>query len=310
MTTLRLIFMGSPDFSVPVLTALIDAGHEVVCVYAQPPRPAGRGQKERPGPVHAAALERGLDVRTPTSFKNPKTVAEFEALNADVAVVVAYGLILPKPILGAPKLGCINVHASLLPRWRGAAPIHRAIMAGDETSGVCIMQMDAGLDTGPVLLRQETPITNQTTASELHDRLSALGAKLIVPALAGLADGSLTAEAQLDQGVTYASKLEKAEGALDWTRSAQELDRKVRAFNPWPGVWFDHAGEKIKVLAATLESPPVSGDVPGTVLDEQLMVACGSGALRPTRLQRPGRQKLGLKEFLRGFPLNKGTQLS
>jgi len=309
MTTLRLIFMGSPDFSVPVLTALIDAGHEVVCVYAQPPRPAGRGQKERPGPVHAAALERGLDVRTPTSFKNPETVAEFEALNADVAVVVAYGLILPKPILGAPKLGCINVHASLLPRWRGAAPIHRAIMAGDETSGVCIMQMDAGLDTGPVLLRQETPITNQTTASELHDRLSTLGAKLVVPALAGLADGSLTAEAQLDQGVTYASKLEKAEGALDWTRSAQELDRKVRAFNPWPGVWFDHAGEKIKVLAATLESPPVSGGVPGTVLDEQLMVACGSGALRPTRLQRPGRQKLDLEEFLRGFPVNKGTRL-
>ena len=310
MTALRLIFMGSPDFSVPVLTALIDAGHEVACVYAQPPRPAGRGQKERPGPVHTAALERGLDVRTPTSFKNPETVAEFEALNADVAVVVAYGLILPKPILDAPKLGCVNVHASLLPRWRGAAPIHRAIMAGDEASGVCIMQMDEGLDTGPVLLRQETPITDQTTASELHDRLSALGAQLIVPALEGLADGSLNAETQPDQGVTYARKLEKAEGALDWTRSAQELDRKVRAFNPWPGVWFEHAGERIKVLAATLETPPVSNEPPGTLLDDQLMVACGSQALRPTRLQRPGRQKLDLKEFLRGFPLDQGIRLS
>jgi len=309
MTALRIIFMGSPEFSVPVLSSLIEAGHDIVCVYTQPPRPAGRGQKERPCPVHAAALEHGLEVRTPKTFKDSGAVNQFQALNADVAVVVAYGLILPEPILHAPKLGCINIHASLLPRWRGAAPIHRAILAGDKTSGVCIMQMDKGLDTGPVLLREETPITATTTASELHDRLAALGAKLIVPALDGLVDGRLVAHPQPDQGVTYASKLEKSEGALDWNLNAQELERKIRAFNPWPGTWFEHHGEKIKVLAAVLETSPDSNAQPGTVVDEELLIACGTGALRPTHLQRPGRQKLALKEFLRGMPLDKGTRL-
>ena len=310
MTALRIIFMGSPDFSVPVLSALIDAGHEIVCVYAQPPRPAGRGQKEHPCPVHAAALERGLEVRTPTSFKDPETITRFQALDADVAVVVAYGLILPETILKATRLGCVNIHASLLPRWRGAAPIHRAILAGDETSGVCIMQMDAGLDTGPVLMREEIPISGNTTATDLHDRLAKLGAKLIIPALEGLANGSLVAQPQPDRGVTYANKLEKSEGALDWTRSAEELERKIRAFNPWPGTWFEYEGEKIKVLTAIFETPPVGNQPPGTVLDTNLLIACGSGALRPTQLQRPGKQKLKAKEFLRGFPLDKGARLA
>jgi len=309
MTSLKTVFMGSPDFSVPVLAALIDAGHDIVCVYSQPPRPAGRGQKERPCPVHAYALEQGLEVRTPPSFKDPDAIAGFQALNADVAVVVAYGLILPKPVLDAPKRGCINVHASLLPRWRGAAPIHRAILAGDEISGVCIMQMDEGLDTGPVLICEETPVTSEITASELHDRLSRLGARLIIPALEGLSDGTLAAQPQPDQGVEYAHKLEKSEGALDWNLSATELERKVRAFNPWPGVWFEHGGEKIKILGAVVENSSLSGELPGTVLDDQLLIACGLGALRPTRLQRPGKQKLELGDFLRGFPLEKGIRL-
>ncbi len=309
MTSLKTVFMGSPEFSVPVLAALIDAGHDIVCVYAQPPRPAGRGQKEHPCPVHAYALEHGLEVRIPTSFKAPETIIDFQALKADIAVVVAYGLILPKPVLEAPNKGCVNVHASLLPRWRGAAPIHRAILAGDNLSGVCIMQMDEGLDTGPVLLREETPITGTTTASELHDRLSILGARLIVPALEGLVDGTVTPQPQPDQGITYAHKLVKSEGAMDWNRSAVELERKVRAFNPWPGVWFDCQGEKIKVLSAVAETPATPSDQPGTIVDEKLLIACGTGAIRPTCLQRPGKQKLNVEDFLRGFPLGKGTRL-
>ncbi len=309
MTSLKTVFMGSPEFSVPVLAALIDAGHEIVCVYTQPPRPAGRGQKQRPCPVHAFALEQGLDVRTPTSFKTPEAIAEFQALKADIAVVVAYGLILPKPVLEAPNEGCVNVHASLLPRWRGAAAIHRAIVAGDSASGVCIMQMDEGLDTGPVLLREETPITETTTASELHNRLSVLGAKLIVPALEGLVDGNVTPQPQSDQGITYAHKLEKSDGELDWSQSAAELERKIRAFNPWPGAWFEHQGEKFKVLSAITEPRATSYDQPGTVVDDKLLIACGSGAIRPTSLQRPGKQKLDAEDFLRGFPLRQGTRL-
>jgi len=310
MTSLRIIFMGSPDFSVPVLSALIDAGHEIAAVYSQPPRPAGRGQNERPCPVHAFALKHGLDVRTPASFKSPEAIEPFQALGADVAVVVAYGLILPKAILDAPKLGCVNVHASLLPRWRGAAPIHRAILAGDEVSGVCIMQMDVGLDTGPVLLRKETPITSDTTATDLHDRLAELGAELVIPALAGLSDGTLEATAQPDSGITYAKKLEKSEGLLDWRQSASDLERKVRAFNPWPGVWFERNGERIKVLSATIES--VSGDErnPGKVLDDELLISCGRDALRPTCLQRPGKKQLDLTDFLRGYAIVAGDKLA
>jgi methionyl-tRNA formyltransferase len=308
MTGLRIIFMGSPDFSVPVLGALVDAGHEIVCVYAQPPRPAGRGQKERPCAVHAHAEGLGLEVRTPQSFKTSDTVQEFQALNADVSVVVAYGLILPKPVLDAPRLGCVNVHASLLPRWRGAAPIHRAILAGDEVSGVCIMQMEEGLDTGPVLLREETPITNDTTASDLHDRLSEMGAGLINPALQGLAAGTLVPEPQPDEGVTYAKKLKKSEGALDWNLSALELHRKIRAFTPWPGVWFGHQGEKIKILDAEPVARSGQGAA-GTVLDDDLSISCGDGALRPVRLQRPGKRAMERSEFLRGYPLTRGTVL-
>jgi methionyl-tRNA formyltransferase len=310
MTTLRLVFMGSPEFSVPVLAALNDAGHDVVAVYSQPPRPAGRGQKERRCAVHDYALEQGISVYTPKSFKEEGAVEQFQNLNADAAIVVAYGLILPSTILDAPKYGCINVHASLLPRWRGAAPIHRAILAGDDKSGVCIMQMDEGLDTGPVLLREETPITERTTVSVLHDRLSELGAALINPALDGLIGGTLAAENQPGDGVTYAHKLEKSEGLLDWSNSAEELERKIRAFIPWPGVWFEHDGERIKILSAEIINNDGAFGSPGTVLDDQFTIACGTGSLRPTCLQRPGKQKLILSEFLRGYPVNKGLQLT
>jgi methionyl-tRNA formyltransferase len=308
-TALRIVFMGSPDFSVPALAALLDAGHNVIAVYSQPPRPAGRGQKERRCPVHDFALSRNIDVRTPKSFREPGVIDEFQDLNADIAVVVAYGLILPKAVLEAPKLGCINVHASLLPRWRGAAPIQRAIAEGDSKTGVCIMQMDEGLDTGPVLLKKEIPITAGTTASDLHDMLSELGAALINPALQGLAQGTLESTPQPDQGVTYASKLDKAEGRLNWGLDAAQLERKIRAFTPWPGVWFDLNGERIKVFAAKI-IPSTPPDIePGTTIDEQLTIACASDALRPTCLQRPGKQKLALEDFLRGHPVPKGMKI-
>lgn len=308
MTALRIVFMGSPGFSVPVLSALVDAGHEIICVYTQPPRPAGRGQKERPCPVHAYALEQGFQVRTPKSLKNSiGALAEFEALDADLGVVVAYGLILPPAVLDAPEFGCINAHASLLPRWRGAAPIQRAILAGDTFSGVCIMQMDEGLDTGGVLLREETPITAETTASDLHDRLAAISARLCVDAVSGLADGNLNAVAQPEDGVTYASKLEKSEGLLDWSESAVSLERQVRALNPWPGVWFEYAGERIRVLTAECVDSDVDGAAPGTILDDNLLIACGEGALRPTRLQRPGKKPVAVDDFLRGYEAPAGT---
>lgn len=307
MPALRIIFMGSPDFSVPVLAALIDAGHEVVRVYSQPPRPAGRGQKERPCPVHAHAAERGIDVRTPKTLRDEQASDDFEALQADVCVVVAYGLILPKRVLDAPRLGCVNVHASLLPRWRGAAPIHRAILAGDDKSGVCIMRMEEGLDTGPVLLRDEIPLTPGIRASDLHDQLSHMGARLILPALDGLADGSLDAVAQAEEGVTYAAKLEKAEGRIDWRDGADAIERKIRAFDPWPGVSFKHGGEVIKVRGAEL-LPGAAGN-PGVLLDDDLLIACGSGAVRPVELQRPGKRWMARDDFLRGFPLARGTVL-
>ena len=308
MTALDLIFMGSPDFSIPALQALLDAGHRVKCVYAQPPRPANRGHKETPCPVHAFALEKGLPVRTPKSLKDPAEQAAFAELNADAAVVVAYGLILPQAVLDAPRLGCLNIHASLLPRWRGAAPIQRAIQAGDDETGVTIMQMDAGLDTGAMLLTGKLPITDATTAGVLHDDLSALGAKLIVTALEGLQAGTLDATPQPEAGVTYAAKLDKAEGRLDWTKPAAELARTVRAFTPWPGTWFEAGKERIKVLAAEA----VDGDdaaQPGTVLDDRATIQCGEGALRPTRLQRPGKGAMDAGDFLRGFDLSKGTRV-
>ncbi len=306
---MRVIFMGSPDFSVPILSGLIDAGHDIVCVYAQPPRPAGRGHKETPCPVHAVALEKNLTVRTPKSLKDSAEQKEFAELKADIAVVAAYGLILPKEILEAPRLGCVNVHASLLPRWRGAAPIHRAILAGDSETGVTIMQMDEGLDTGAMLMAERVAITPETTAEMLHDQLAEMGATMITGALRELEAGNATPVPQPEDGVTYAKKLERGEGCLDWRKPALELERAVRAFHPWPGTWFELPGAdknaRVKVLAAHVADG--TGQKPGTVIDDKLTVACGEGALRLDRLQREGKGAMSADEFLRGNALAAGT---
>jgi methionyl-tRNA formyltransferase len=303
---LRLAFMGTPDFAVPILQALISAGHDVVAVYTQPPRPAGRGHREQPSPVQRAAEAAGIPVHAPAKLDAAEQ-EKFRALGLDAAVVAAYGLILPKPVLEAPRLGCLNVHASLLPRWRGAAPIQRAILAGDKETGVTIMQMDEGLDTGPILLAESVPIGRETTAASLHDALSVLGARLIVRALSARAEGTLVPRPQPLDGVTYAKKLSRDEGRLDWSKPAVELERAVRALNPVPGVWFERAGERIKVLAAAVVDRR-SGS-PGTVLDGALTVACGAGALRLTKLQRAGRAAVDAEAFLRGYALPPGTQL-
>ncbi|MCA0872705.1 methionyl-tRNA formyltransferase [Seohaeicola saemankumensis] len=301
---MRIIFMGTPDFSVPVLDALVDAGHDIACVYCQPPRPAGRGKKDRPTPVHARAAALGLDVRHPVSLKSPDEQVAFTAQGADVAVVVAYGLILPQPVLDAPRHGCLNIHASLLPRWRGAAPIHRAIMSGDAETGICIMQMEAGLDTGPVLLRETTPIGTDETTGQLHDRLSQMGAALIVRALDQL--GALTPEPQPDTGVTYASKIDKAEAKIDWTRPAIDIDRQIRGLSPFPGAWTEIDGTRVKLLGSTLAE---GSGPPGAVLDAALTIACGAGAISPTRLQRAGKGAQDRATFLRGWPVAQGTRL-
>lgn len=301
---MRIVFMGTPDFSVPVLEALVDVGHEIVGVYSQPPRPAGRGKRDRPSPVHARAEALGLDVRTPVSLRPAAVQADFAALGAEVAVVVAYGLILPQAVLDTPKLGCLNIHASLLPRWRGAAPIHRAIMAGDAKTGVCIMQMEAGLDTGPVLLRREIDIAPEETTAILHDRLSALGATAIVEALEGLE--TLVAQPQHDEGVTYADKIDKAEARIDWTAPAVEIDRLIRGLSPFPGAWFEHGSARIKVLGSRLAEG--SGG-PGQLLDDRLTIACGEGAVQLTRLQRAGKGAQDAAEFQRGAGLAVGSVL-
>ncbi|NOC94071.1 methionyl-tRNA formyltransferase [Ruegeria sp. HKCCD6604] len=302
---MRVVFMGTPDFSVPVLDALVEAGHEIAAVYCQPPRPAGRGKKDRPTPVHARAQALGLDVRHPTSLKPAEEQDSFAALNADVAVVVAYGLILPQPILDAPAHGCLNIHASLLPRWRGAAPIHRAIMAGDAQTGVCIMQMEAGLDTGPVLLRQATDIGPEETTAELHDRLSAMGAALIVEALAKLP--GLTPDPQPEIGVTYAAKIDKSEARVDWSRPAVEVDRQIRGLSPFPGAWTEIEGNRVKFLASRLAQ---GKGAPGEVLNGDLYVACGQGAIELLRLQRAGKGAQDKETFLRGWPIPIGTRMS
>jgi methionyl-tRNA formyltransferase len=301
---MRLIFMGTPEFSVAALDALHAAGHEIVCVYTQPPRPAGRGKKDRPSPVHAQAVALGLPVRHPASLRSAEAQGDFAGLNADLAVVVAYGLILPQAILDAPKRGCLNIHASLLPRWRGAAPIHRAIMAGDTETGVCIMQMEAGLDTGPVLMRQATPIAPTETTADLHDRLAGIGADLVVRTLADLT--RLTPEAQPETGVTYAHKIDKAEAAIDWTQPAAQVDRQIRGLSPFPGAWFDHDGVRVKALASVLAE---GSGAPGAVLDDALGIACGDGAVRLTRLQRAGKAAQDANVFLRGNAMPKGTVL-
>jgi methionyl-tRNA formyltransferase len=307
MTKLRLAFMGTPDFAVPSLQALIGAGHDVAAVYCQPPRPAGRGHRPLPSAVQQAAEARGIAVRTPTRL-DAEAAAGFAALALDVAVVVAYGLILPQAVLAAPRLGCLNIHASLLPRWRGAAPIQRAILAGDGETGITIMQMEEGLDTGPMVLQQAVPIGPQTTAQQLHDTLAALGARLVLDALDSVAQGSVPAKPQPPVGVTYAKKLRREEGALDWRQPAAQLERVVRAFDPWPGAWLERRSERIKVLAAEIATPK-DGAVTGTVLDDRLAIQCGTGALRLLRLQRPGRAAQDVEAFLRGFAIVAGTVL-
>lgn len=300
---MRLIFMGTPDFSVPVLEALVDAGHDIAAVYSQPPRPAGRGKKDRPSPVQARAEALGLPVRHPVSLKGEEAQAEFAALNADVAVVVAYGLILPQVVLDEPKRGCLNIHASLLPRWRGAAPIHRAIMAGDAETGVCIMQMEAGLDTGPVLLRRETPIEADETTGALHDRLSALGAEAIVLALAQLQD--LTPVIQPEEGVTYAAKIDKSEAKVDWTAQATHINRQILGLSPFPGAWTMAGGKRLKLLESRIA---LRRGAPGTVL-EGLTVACGAGAVETTRVQPEGKGAMNTKDWLLGARIAPGTVL-
>lgn len=298
---MRLIFMGTPDFAVPTLNALVAAGHDVCAVYSQPPRPANRGKKLTPGAVHQRAEELGLEVRTPVSLKTAEAQAEFAALNAQVAVVAAYGLILPQAILDAPTHGCLNVHGSLLPRWRGAAPVQRAILAGDKETGVCIMQMEAGLDTGPVRLVGRTAVGDKT-AGELTAELAELGAELMVKILGDLS--AYPAVAQPNEGVTYAAKIDKAESRLDFSAAADEVARKVRAFNPVPGAWFQYAGERYKVLKAEIVD---SQGIAATVLDDRLTIACAVGALRATMIQKAGKPAMSAEDLLRGHTIASGT---
>lgn len=300
---MRIIFMGTPEFAVPTLDALVATGHDVVAAYSQPPRRGNRG-KVAPSPVHARAEALGIEVRTPLSFrKEPGAIEAFAALDADVAVVAAYGLILPQAVLDAPRVGCLNVHGSLLPRWRGAAPIQRAILAGDAETGVGIMQMEAGLDTGPVRLEGRTPVDGKT-AGELAAELSAMGARLMVEVLSDM--DAHPPVPQPDEGVTYAAKIDKAEARLDFSRSALDVERQVRAFNPAPGAFFEVVGERVRVHAAEVVAERGDG---GRVLDDAMTIACGEGAIRPTLVQRAGRGVMTAAELLRGFPIPAGTQL-
>ncbi|HUF56269.1 MAG TPA: methionyl-tRNA formyltransferase [Thermohalobaculum sp.] len=302
---MRLAFLGTPDFAVPTLRRLAER-HVVARVYTQPARPAGRGKASRPSPVARAAEELGLAVETPESFRDPAVLGTFEALAPDLAVVVAYGQILPARALDVPRLGAINLHASLLPRWRGAAPIQRAIIAGDTETGVCAMQMTPPLDAGPVYARAATPIGPEDTAGTLHDRLSTLGADLMAGTVEALAEGRAEATPQPEQGVTYAAKIEKAEARLDWTRPGAELARLVRGLSPFPGAWTTIAGQRVKLLMAHADD---GVGPPGSTLDDRLLVACGDGALRPTRLQREGRAPQAAADFLNGLAVPAGTRL-
>lgn len=304
---MRVVFMGTPDFAVPALKAAASR-HTVVGVYCQPPRPAGRGQSIRPSPVQSVADRLGLTVYCPVSLRTPEAIKDFAALKADIAVVAAYGLILPQPILDIPALGCINIHGSLLPRWRGAAPIHRAIMAGDTETGITIMQMEAGLDTGPMLLKQAVPITDTTTTGVLHDTLAAVGANLILQALEGLEKKALPATAQPENGVTYADKVSKAEAHIVWDRPCSGVVRHINSLSPFPGAWFEHAGTRVKVLAAEPVEMPTNHP-PGTILDDHFTIACARGAVRLLSLQRAGKAAMDAEAFHRGFPVAPGTLL-
>jgi methionyl-tRNA formyltransferase len=305
--TLRLAFMGSPTFALPTLEALIEAGHEIVCVYSQPPRPAGRGKQQRLTPVHAFAAARGIEVRTPKSLKKLPEQDSFAALNLDLAIVVAYGLILPKAILDAPKRGALNLHGSLLPRWRGAAPIQRALMAGDEITGVQVMRMEEGLDTGAVLATAKTPIEFDDTMQTLHDRLSVLGASLMRDTLAKLERGETTETPQTEVGVTYAHKITPTEARIDWSRPAREVDFMIRGLSPAPGAWFELEGVRVKALLSRLGQ---GSGAPGSVLDDNLLVACGDGAVRLLTVQREGRGPLTAEAFLRGQAVPAGARLA
>ncbi len=303
---MNLVFMGTSEFALPALAAIAAAGHETLAVYTRPPRPAGRGHQQRRSPVHEFAAAHRMTVRTPANLKDAAEQQSFAAIGAAIAVVAAYGLLLPPPILAAPRLGCINIHASLLPRWRGAAPIARAIEAGDRETGVTIMQMDAGLDTGPMLLRESIAIGPQTTAGELHDALAQCGAGLVLEALERLAAGTLKPVPQPRHGATYANKIEKHETRIDWREPAQRVERHIRALSPAPGAWFEWRGERIKVLNAVVAD---ASGVPGTVLDAAMTVACGKGAVRFERLQRAGKGAVDAAAFLRGFPIGRGAAL-
>ena len=301
---MRIIFMGSPEFAVPALDALVEAGHKIAAVYCQPPRPAGRGKADRKNAVHLRAEELGLEVRTPRTLRDADEQAKFAALGADLAVVAAYGLILPRPILEAPRLGCVNIHASLLPRWRGAAPIQRAILAGDKWTGITLMQMEEGLDTGPKLLESVIEIDNKT-AGELTEELAELGRFALWRYFES--PEKYPPVPQPDEGVTYAAKIDKSETQLDFTQDAHAVERQVRAFSPSPGAWFEFMGERIKLLLA--EVVPGSGP-PGMVADDHLKIACGERAIRPLVVQRAGRTRMHPDELLRGFPIPKGAQLN
>ncbi|MFT4253151.1 MAG: methionyl-tRNA formyltransferase [Caulobacter sp.] len=308
---MRIAFLGTPDFAVACLAELVASGHEIVCVYSQPPAPRGRGQELKPSPVHAFAEGLGLPVRTPVSMKTPEEIEAFQALDLDAAVVVAFGQILVKAVLDAPRLGCFNLHASLLPRWRGAAPIQRAIMAGDPVTGVQVMRMSEGLDEGPVLLSESVRIDALDTVASLHDRLAAVGARLLPVALAAIARGGAVETPQSEEGVTYARKIKPAEARIDWTRPAAEVDRHIRGLSPFPGAWFEAPSEKGPVRVKALLSKVEDADGPaGAVLDDALLIACGEGAVRLLKAQREGKGAQEADVFLRGFPLAVGTVLA
>jgi methionyl-tRNA formyltransferase len=307
---MRLAFLGTPDFAVPSLAELIAAGHEVAAVYSQPPAPRGRGQSLRPSPVQTFAQTNGLPTRTPASMRDPAEIAAFASLDLDVAVVVAFGQILPAAVLAAPRLGAFNLHASLLPRWRGAAPIQRAIMAGDAITGVQVMRMTEGLDEGPILLSETVRIDALETAGSLYARLAPIGAHLLPRALAAIERGGIRETAQSQDGVTYAKKIRPSEARIDWSKSAGLVDRRIRGLSPAPGAWFEGLADdkliRIKALLSTVEE---GQGVPGQVLDDRLLIACGKGAVRILRAQREGRSAQGADDFLRGFPISAGVRL-
>jgi methionyl-tRNA formyltransferase len=307
---MRIAFLGTPDFAVAALKALMTTPHEVVMVYAQPPAPRGRGQDLRPSPVQACAEAAGIPVRTPASMRDPAEIEAFAALNLDLAVVAAFGQILPGAVLDAPRLGSINLHASLLPRWRGAAPIQRAIMAGDRQTGLCVMQMTEGLDEGPVLLSGALRVDALETAGTLHDRLADLGARLVVEAVRGLEQGGLTPTPQPEDGVTYAKKIRPKEARIDWSKPAEDVDRRIRGLSPFPGAWFMAPSDKgpVRVKALLSRAEDAEGDA-GTVLDDELLIACGSGSVRLLRAQREGRAAQDAQTFLRGFRLPAGAKV-